>query len=201
MSSSEVVKYFRRKTATGFDEPISYLGAEQRFVGALRNSNNNNLEEQFLIGSDCYTETYVDPNSGDTVIKKSYYKSGTSYPTNYYYVLSRIYAEGQTNTDYYFENDEIRFPYDIDAVVYGDGSPSYPDEKTLYMLENDIFVFDDSESNLIIYPKSLTVIRKDELHFIQSDRNDILVSTKITGKKYASDGITEIIVESITNEL
>ena len=86
MSSSEVIKFLRRKTITGFDEPISYLGAEQRFVGPLRNSNNNNLEEQFLIGSDCYTESYIDPDTGDTIIKKEYHTNNAVNPVNYYYI-------------------------------------------------------------------------------------------------------------------
>ena len=200
MSSSEVIKFLRRKTITGFDEPISYLGAEQRFVGPLRNSNNNNLEEQFLIGSDCYTESYIDPDTGDTIIKKEYHTNNAVNPVNYYYIQTWIYANSHINMDYYFEGSALRLPYDPSVVVFGDPSdPEYSDPNTLYGLDTGVFANEGEQ--LTIFPKSLAVSRKDELHFIQSYGSDILVSTKITGEKYKSDGITKVIVETITNNL
>lgn len=199
MSSSEVIKYIRRKTSTGFDEPISYLGAEQRFVGALRNCHNNNLEEQLLMGCDCYTEMYTN-SEGTKITKKSFYIQGTINPTNYYYVISYEYKEDQRpSIDYFFEGDALRMPYS-EAQVFGDPSDlEHPNPNALYLLDRTIFA--EGLNKLLIFPDSYTIIRKDELHFIQSDGTDILVSTKTTGEKYKSDGVTKVITESIVNNL
>ena len=40
---AEVVRYLRKKTNGGYTEAPTYLGSEQKFVGALRNSNDKNL--------------------------------------------------------------------------------------------------------------------------------------------------------------
>ena len=71
MANAEVVRFFRRKSSTGYDSP-TYLGAEQRFVGALRNSGVNNLEEQYILGTDTYTEKYTD-SDGNSVVEVSYH--------------------------------------------------------------------------------------------------------------------------------
>ena len=53
-----------------------------------------------------------------------------------------------------------------------------------------------------IYPSSYTTIKKEELHYISNNgATDLLVLTKITGRKYEDDGKREIIRESITNHI
>ena len=52
---AEVIKQIKTKSNDSFSSPI-FLGAEQRFVGALRgNTGVDNLEEQYIIGVDCIT--------------------------------------------------------------------------------------------------------------------------------------------------
>ena len=67
--SNDVIKYLRRKSSSGTFEPISWIGAEQRFVSALRNSGVNNLEEQYIIGTETYTVEYQDENQNDIIEK------------------------------------------------------------------------------------------------------------------------------------
>ena len=55
MASANVLKYFKRKKSGNYEEPV-YIGAEQRFVSALRGTNNHNLEEQSILGHDCITK-------------------------------------------------------------------------------------------------------------------------------------------------
>ena len=53
-----------------------------------------------------------------------------------------------------------------------------------------------------IYPSSYTIIKKEELHYISNNgATDLLVLTKIIGKRYEDDGKREIIRESITNHI
>ena len=68
---AEVIRYLKRKSSSGFESP-TYLGAEQRFVSALRNSSVNNLEEQYILGTDTYIETYVDAQ-GNKIVETSYH--------------------------------------------------------------------------------------------------------------------------------
>lgn len=200
--TAEVIRYFRRKSINGFDEPISYLGAEQRFVGALRNSGINNLEEQYLLGTDTYTEIYVDAD-GTTIIEKSFHINDSVHRQgNYYKIKSWIYGDGGlTNEDYYFEGNALRLPYNTDEVVFGDGGSDYPNEEGLYMLDPQIYMLEGE--NAKIFPSSFTTLRKDELHYIKDDGSDLLVLTKLTGRKYIEDGMQsrEAVKESITNHL
>lgn len=198
--NAEVVKYFRRKSSSGFNEPITYLGAEQRFVGALRNSGVNNLEEQFILGTDTYTETYTDTN-GNQVIETSYHINDSTHAlTDYYKIISVIYKNGSANEDFYFDNEIVKLPDDPTEVLFGDGTTAYPNLNEVYGEKATTFIFDSNEVK--IYPSSYTVIRKDELHYISNNgTNDLLVLTKTTGRKYLDDGAREVVRENITNHI
>ena len=69
-NQAKVIKYLRQKTGNdnSFDT-INWFGAEQRFVSALRNSNVNNLEEQYIIGTETYTLEYQDESENDIIDK------------------------------------------------------------------------------------------------------------------------------------
>ena len=196
---AEVIRYLRRKSSSGFESP-TYLGAEQRFVGALRNSNVNNLEEQYILGTDTYSETYVD-EQGNKIVETSYHINDTMHSvTDYYKIISTTYTNGIVNEDFFFDNDSLKLPNDSQVVLFGDGSTSYPNENELYGESNKTFAIDNSEMK--IYPSSYTTIKKEELHYISNNgATDLLVLTKITGKRYEDDGKREIIRESITNHL
>ena len=98
---AEVIRYLRRKSSSGFESP-TYLGAEQRFVGALRNSSVNNLEEQYTLGTDTYIETYVDAQ-GNKIVETSYHINDAIHSlTDYYKIISTTYTNGITNEDFFF---------------------------------------------------------------------------------------------------
>ena len=209
MANMEVVKFFRRKTNNGYDAP-TYLGAEQRFVSGLRNSSVNNLEEQFLIGTDTYTEKYIDKD-GNKVIETSYkINDGSQVNKGYYKIISIIYETGTENIDFFFDNDEVKFPRRDDEVTFGiAGNAKYPDVNALYgnigtdmsavpPKKIETLTFEDND--LKIFPSSFTIIKKDELHFING-ANDLLVLTKTTERKYADNGTREVIRESIINHI
>lgn len=80
---TNVIKQLKQKTDSAFSSSI-YLGAEQRFVGALRQSHNDNLEEQSILGVDCVTtETWS--GTTHTIIKE--FHDGTQ-STNYYKLVT-----------------------------------------------------------------------------------------------------------------
>lgn len=104
MASANVLKYLRRKKSGKYETPV-YIGAEQRFISALRGTNNNNLEEQSILGFDCITTSYWE---GTTFCEKKEFHDGTK--TNEFYILeSRIY---NVASDSQFLNENIQFATD-----------------------------------------------------------------------------------------
>lgn len=203
---AEVVKYFRRKGTTSFD-PITYLGAEQRFVGPLRNSSVNNLEEQYLFGVDSYTETITDAD-GNTIIEKSFHTNDVKHAdaVNYYKIITSIYKEGTVDesTKYYFEDDKFYIPYAPDDIRYGDElSLTYPNKNALYMINNDIFKIDSEDNDKIrILPPYIITIQKDELHYISSTSDVLILTKEIKTSEIERDGqIKKITYETIKNHL
>ena len=197
--TAEVLRYIRRKGASGF-EPVTWLGSEQRFVGALRNSGINNLEEQYVLGTDTYTVTYQD-NEGNDIIEKSFCVTPSDTldgVTDYYKVVSTIYNNPDPNEDYKFDGDSLVFSNVANDVAFGDGSEDYPNLKSIYLLNDDTFSF--VENTLDITPSTFTILRKDELYFIQSDSTELLVLTKVTGEKFTSDG-KKVVREKIINAI
>ena len=198
--TAEVLRYLRRKGSTPFDEPITWLGAEQRFVGALRNSTVNNLEEQYVLGTDTYTVTYEDLD-GNIIIEKSFCVTNADLAdaSDYYKVITTIYnSESIKNDDYKFEGDGLYFANTNVDTVFGDGTLDYPDITAVYCLDPKTFAFDNEDFN--ISPSTFTVTRKDELYFVKQNEPDLLVLTKLTGFKYQIDG-KKVVREQIINAL
>lgn len=199
--ADDVVRYFRRKSSSGFDEPITWLGAEQRNITALRNSGANNLEEQSLLGTDAYTELYEDIN-GNVIVEKYFHVNNNQTYTDYYKLISTVYKEAISNRDVYFDGSEIVLPDDANKVIFGNGSLDYPDLNSLYGVDSDVFSF--VEESIHIYPSDYQIIRQDQLFFITNNGNTVTpVATKLLMKKYMQDsGVDKIVFkEDIINHL
>lgn len=201
--TAEVVRYFRRKNASGYDDP-TYLGAEQRFVNALRNSNVNNLEEQFVAGTDTYTEEYLD-NYGNQIIVKNFcaVSASPSDTTDYYKLVTTKYKSGgMTNSEYYYDGETFVMPNDTSQVTFGDGSAAHPSLTTVYGENREVFYI-TADGVVQITPLSFAITQEDSLYFVRSGQPDLPVLTKMTGIKYISDSGIEkkITKESIINHL
>ena len=189
--TKDVVKYFRQKTLGGFADPI-YLGAEQRFIGALPNSNNNNIEEQFLLGTDTYTEFYLDAE-GNQVIEKSFKKDGAD--TDYYKLVSVIYSpEHQHNDDFYFDGDTAYLADKNDTTTYVEPELDFNDDSFV------IFNIEQGKTSLSILPNTFTSSRVDSLYYIDGSGNSVLVAIKTTSKKILTDG-KEVVKETVEDKL
>lgn len=198
-ATAEVVKYLRRKSSSGF-EPITYLGTEQRFVGALRNSGINNLEEQYIIGTDTYTVKYTDDN-GNQVTETSYHINDVTHSmTDYYKLISTVYKTSTADENFFFEGTVLTLPSDNTEVMYGDGSDNFPDTSAVYGVNDSTFV--EEKERWTIYPSSYVILQKDELHYISGNGAvDTLVLTKTTEQEVNSAAGKEITRESIVNHL
>lgn len=173
MAANEVMRYLRRKSENGFDEPITYIGAEQRFVTPLKNSGDNSLEEQLILGTDTYTETYVDSN-GNLKIETSYHVNSDEHNnlSDYYKVVSTIYKD-YMKKDVYFDTSDINLlnrEKEVDPV----------DPTVFVTTRIDQLYYVTEESGVF---------------------TDTLILTKTTERKYTNNGAREVVRESITNHL
>lgn len=96
---STVIKQFRQKNGDNFSSPIN-LGADQRYVGPLRQSNNDNLEEQTLLGVDCIT---TESWNGTTHIIKKEFHDGTQ-STDFYILTTEVYDD---NVESFVSNQNL----------------------------------------------------------------------------------------------
>ena len=193
MASANVLKYLKRKKSGKYEAPV-YIGAEQRFVGALRGTNNNNLEEQNILGFDCITTSYWE---GTTFCEKREFHDGTK--TNEFYILeSRSY---NVASDSQFLNENIQFATD---KIY------FEQNGVLLTIESNEALFENIEgqSGAIAIPQKLgngrvsgaaTIAeplsddfrktREDILYYKNKQNTLIEVSIKTTYEKEL-DGVT-----------
>lgn len=199
---ANVVRYFRKKGESGFTEPITFLGAEQRYVNSLRNSGVNNLEEQYILGTDTYTEVYSDADE-NIIIEKSFHVNSddeSAVYNDYYMVRTTVYKDTISDRDFYFNGDTLIMPDDINKIIFGNGSIDYPELDTLYGVDENLFEFKNDTFN--IYSAEFVTVRKDELFFITNNGSTIKpVLTKTISKKYVKDGGKIIFKEDIENHL
>lgn len=199
--TAEVIKYLRRKSSDGFTEPVTYLGAEQRFVGALRNSGINNLEEQYIFGTDTYTETYTDED-GNQVEEKSYHINDKTHSlTDYYKLITKTCQGSEKNEDFFFDGNQVKLPNDSSEVIFGvETSETYSDIHEVYCVNEKTFIEDSGI--LKILPSSYTTIKTEDLYYITNNGStEIHVLGKVVDRKYTDEGSREVIRESITNYL
>lgn len=188
-NEAQIISMLRQKSDNGNFSPL-YLGPEQRYIGALRKSNNNNIEEQLLLGVDRIITSWNEDN-----VKREHIEfrdNEDPNETGYYILDSYIYgetSEAGNISDAIIEGNALIF--NADAVQLNDN--------ILEDLRNDGFMtIDDDENSLLL--SSTFILRRDMLRFKQSNGNILAVSGKITMKKYGNDG-KDITKEIITNFL
>lgn len=192
----DIVKSLKRKTNGGYTESPVYLGAEQRFVSALRNSNNNNLEEQFLLGTDCLTSQWTGED-GNTYIVKEFYVQPDDHEEKdddnleSYRISSIVYGEALVVQSFFF--------YDEDFVSNAKDTNFNKEELVFEDNKYGIYSYGD-DSNISIVSKDYFVIRKDTLQWVNASGEIIDVLTKTVSYRYDEMG-KKIIKEKITNHL
>lgn len=104
MATADIIKRLKAKGDDGF----TYLGAEQRFVGALRNGGINNLEEQYILGVNTYTISYTN-EKGESITEKSFCQDPNETETQKagFYKLITTIEENALIRDFYFEDNSF----------------------------------------------------------------------------------------------
>ena len=190
----QVIKEIRRKDAEGnFEEPVK-ISVDQKFVGSLLNSHNNNLEEQAILGVDCLDIEWQDDNVGYITRRFVDAQHTEEISDDGYYIL---FIEDYSNTsqfaDFYFEGTTLHIP------IYDTSGARYSTEGNALIAEKpDIFFFESLEADptaLIIRParvlkRELLCFRPDKTRTEETyiDDLDIKISEKLTIQKVKVDG-------------
>jgi hypothetical protein len=82
---AECIKQLKTLNGSSFSSPV-YFGAEQRFIGAIRGANVDNLEEQYILGVDGVTTEEWDSTANTHTITKEFY-DGTQSNSKYYKLI------------------------------------------------------------------------------------------------------------------
>lgn len=193
--SAEVIKFLRQKVNDSFENSITYLGAEQRFVGALRNSSVNNLEEQLLIGTDTVTSLTTDED-GNILMEKSFYVKKEDSSESDYYKLESITYKNTTDETGAFHNGELDLIAEEGNISFG----GEDEEQINYTGARASFgeTFFNIETSPV---DSVTLLREEKLYFITSEGKKLLVLTKTIRRHFEEDGKKEVITESVENHL
>lgn len=194
-STATVFSFVNKKDEYGNFSPL-YLSPEQRFIKPTRSSNNNNLEEQLLLGTDRIITSWQE----DEVTYREHieFRSNEDISDTDYYILDTYIYD-------YKAGDESSVSYDLEVVI-NDGYLTF--EKSGYCsIDGDILIDDkgegfmsyiDTEKTILFFP--LYMIKKDILKFKQSSGTILDVSQKITTTNSDDEGRTYV-KEIITNFL
>lgn len=192
MASAKILKFLKRKTDSGTYGEDIYLGAEQKFVSALRGTNNNNLEEQNILGMDCIiTASWEDTN----YIEIREFRS-ENVTTGYYILETKVL---NASTDSSFRGSEVFFTTD---------SINFLNEALVIQSEEAIF---DNTKKSVIIPQNLgdstsiiseepeddfKKVRTDTL-FFQGKLGKVQISQKTTyEKKTGGVTITKAVIKN-----
>lgn len=162
------------------------IGVEQRYVKPIAKSNNNNLEEQLLLGVDSITTAWDD---NGVQRYKTEYRRDTDLD-NYYVLDSFIYAGDRAVSDAAFLDNEDAVVFEADAVsIVGN---------VLNDNKGNGFIGYDEINHKTSFSSSVTL--KVEKLFYVKDGTTIQVSEKTTGQTLNDSG-QKITREIITNNL
>jgi hypothetical protein len=173
---ADVITYLNQKKGKTWTP--YYLGSSPNYIKALKNCSLNNLEEELLLGTDSYLETYED-DDGNTIINKFFCKN-VPIKKNCYKIESIVYKDEVNHDKYYFEGSELIMKEPLKERFVDD---------TLVCDDLSIFNFDEEDGSLsILTDDSIATVRKDTLYYINNSEVANRIAMKETKKKYLVDG-------------
>ena len=190
LNNHDVISSFKRKNdSNGYDDyPLS---PEQRFVKALRKSNNNNLEDQFLMGVDNIITAWEENDVQREVIE--YRSTEDKLETDYYILDSYKYTRQEDmDTNVCVEGDDLVFDNRLCNVAV-------VDEALVDNQGNNFMVYDPSTGSLNLAVDY--VMFREYLKYKQPNGTLIDVSTKTQSRRYLNDIYNKTVTKSIITNL
>lgn len=190
LNNHDVISSFKRKNdSNGYDDyPLS---PEQRFVKALRKSNNNNLEEQFLMGVDNIITAWEENDVQREVIE--YRSTEDELETDYYILDSYKYTRQEDmDTNVCVEGDDLVFDNRLCNVAV-------VDEALVDNQGNNFMVYDPSTGSLNLAVDY--VMFREYLKYKQPNGTLVNVSTKTQSRRYLNDIYNKTVTKSIITNL
>ena len=192
MSNNNVISFIKKKTGNDNNSYVKYfLGPELRYSGTLPCSNNNNLEEFLLLGTDRIINEYDDNGVHYTQID---FRRESDIEE--YYYIKIVEYQGSSSADIVVEGTDL---------VISDGNFTYNPSTTT--LEQNSFDSTVSWSNngIVVAPvyKLQSYILKYRPKDSRREETDVTVAEKLIKKEIVvQNGIDHLITkEIITNRL
>ena len=175
MADHKIISELKYKNSNGNFESYM-LGPEQRYIGALRNGSVNNLEEQYLFGTDTYIETYQDLDDNE-ITEISYHKNNVEHKDakDYYKVKICVYKTpipygGIIKNPYHFDGHSFIMPYAPEDVHFSNeeaGISINVSPRTDYVINGeldlgDIQVLYDDASDPALYMENRGIFNFDD---------------------------------------
>ena len=175
-TTENIITQISRKNTTGFDTPFS-IGSAAKHIASVRGTEVNNIEENFLLGSNTII-TEEDLGNGVLHTIKEFRKETTL--TDYYYIDAYKY-DNYSSYKRYFQGDTLYLP-DDDTYYDGTGSTLIGSDLNIYSLEDDIFGMVNTEAPIT------PAIVVATLKYVGSNGTEISVAEKTTYAKETQQG-------------
>ena len=207
---SPVISELQRKTQSGssISQDVYPIGADQKHIFPLTGTNNSNLLEQLLIGSDRIVKSQYDETN--SIYRETIEFRSEDINNEYYYLERYSYYSPSNGMSAYVQGNRINFEqgssaeYSGQENVYVDGNDIYFTDtmfingSILEELEyNDNFVYNPNTNSFYISTK--VTLELCELYYKGAEgENDILISTKLSTRSY--EGNKMIVKDVITKK-
>ena len=190
-NTDNIVTQVRRKNTSGFDAPF-FIGSSAKYVTGVRGSNVNNIEENFLLGTDCIT-TKEELSNGTIHTIIEYRDDNTD--SNYYILESYQYQSDDFifDTHYFTSTGEtFKIPNDASDNIY--------QNETLIGVDINAYSFSNDDETLVAV-NNIPVACEQTLKFVNDEGTLVIVARKYIYSKYYADGGKVIQKQVIQNLL
>ena len=192
MANTQVISQIKKKINDS-DQALYHIGPELKYVGALLSSNNNNLEEQLLIGIDkiIKEQTEVDIDRHD--IKKTKIEFRKPNDTENYYILEISEYSPEAGMGNIYVRGRNIYLQEIMSADESDNSAREDEyNETIYYENNGLHIAPD-----IIIENSILSQKPAANEAIKQ----VSIKNKIQSYETIDNNTVKVIKEIITNVL
>ena len=193
MANTQVISQIKEKINSSGDQALYHIGPELKYVGALLSSNNNNLEEQLLIGVDRIVKEQTEVDIDQHDIKKTKIEFRKPNDTENYYILEISEYDPEAGMGNIYVRGQNIYLQEIMSADESDNS-AHEDEynESLYYEDNGLHIAPDIiiENSILSQKPAINEVTKQ-------------VSIKNTFQSYETinNNTVRVLKEVITNVL
>ena len=150
--NENVISKLSKKSSTGFDIPYP-IGTDAKYISGVRGTHVNNIEEQFLIGFDCFTTTEILEDGTEFVVQE--FRDDTV--TQEYYIIETHNFANFEKAKHFLKKNALYLPGDLkDNKFTSDDQPTGAGSVTFVGVNTEVYSFSADGSTLQIIAQQRT---------------------------------------------